>query len=153
MNSVWAVPLLFVLARLAAEGSLEDSVALEKKMAELINVERSARGLDPFQYLPRLADVARAHSRAMAEAATPSHEAGGTSLEGRIKSVYPDACFSGENISKHINIDYALADLLTSPGHRENLLSPRYAGIGVGIVRAKGFLFITQDFIQICNKR
>lgn len=121
-------------------------------MGDLVNEERVARGLRPLDPLPKLAEIARRHSRSMAATGEPSHDAGGTSIDRRIREVYPEACRLGENISKHINIDYALADLLASAGHRDNLLSRSYTGMGIGIVRARGFLYITQDFIQICGK-
>lgn len=130
----------------------EDLVNLERRMLELVNLEREARGLRPLAPLRALAEVARRHSRSMAEAGEASHEAGGQTLEQRIRGALDDACQSAENIGKHINVDYALADLLASPGHRANLLNPVFTGIGIGIARRGGFLFITQDFVRFCEK-
>jgi uncharacterized protein YkwD len=74
-------------------------------------------------------------------------------MEDRISSVIKDACLFGENITKHYSIEYALSDLMGSPGHRANLLQPEFTGIGIGIVRGKGgLLYITQNFFRRCTK-
>jgi uncharacterized protein YkwD len=144
----------FVLV-LAVQSAGQDVAVteLEAKMLELVNVEREARGLRPFEHVPVLSDVARKHSQAMRDLNTFSHEAGGSMAEDRIKGVIEDACHIGENITRHYLIDYAMSDLMGSPGHRGNLLDPGYTGIGIGIVRGKGgLLYITQDFVGPCKK-
>ncbi len=76
----------------------------------------------------------------------------GASWRSASKEVIKGACLFGENITKHYTIDYALSDLMGSPGHRANLLDPGFTGIGIGIVRGKGgLLYITQDFFSPCK--
>jgi uncharacterized protein YkwD len=75
-------------------------------------------------------------------------------VEDRIRDALPDTCRFGENVSRHTSIDYSIGDLLLSPGHRSNLLSPEFTRIGVGIVPADdGFLYITQEFAHPCDVR
>ena len=123
---------------------------LEIRMAELVNVEREARGLAPFTFSPALADVGRAYSARMAEARTIHHDLDHP-MEERIAAVLPDICTFGENVSKHTTIDYSLGDLMVSKGHRGNVLSERFTLIGIGIVEADGFLYITQEFARPCD--
>ncbi len=123
---------------------------LELRMAELVNVEREARGLAPFTFSPALADVGRAYSARMAEARTIHHDLD-RPMEERIAAVLPDICTFGENVSKHTTIDYSLGDLMVSKGHRGNVLSERFTLIGIGIVEADGFLYITQEFARPCD--
>ena len=124
---------------------------LETRMAELVNVEREARGLAPFAFSPALADVGREYSAKMAEARRVHHDLD-RPVEERIMAALPDTCTFGENLSKHTTIDYSLGDLMVSPGHRANILSERFTQIGVGIARgADGFLYISQEFARPCD--
>jgi uncharacterized protein YkwD len=142
----------------AAAGQPTDKIAdlreLEERMTRLVNIEREARGLPPLEHVPLLSEAARKHSQTMADLDKLSHEAGGSHVKERISEVIEGACRFGENITKHYTIDYALSDLMGSPGHRGNLLDPKYTGIGIGIARGKGgVLYITQDFFSPCKKR
>ena len=120
-------------------------------MAELINVEREARGLTPFALSPALSDVARAYSARMASRREVHHDLANPP-DQRIRSGLPDTCTFGENISKHTSIDYSLGDLMMSEGHRANLLSETFTLIGIGIVEGEdGFLYITQEFARPCD--
>jgi uncharacterized protein YkwD len=146
---------LLLASTLASVAGTEpiDSRKLEQKMVRLVNAEREARGILPLNVVPALADAARRHSETMAATGDVSHEAGGTEMEQRIRRAVPNRCASGENISKHISIDYAMGDLLGSPGHRSNLLNKEFTLIGIGIVQGKDqFLYITQDFAAHCSK-
>jgi uncharacterized protein YkwD len=140
-----------VAASLMLQAASEDLPRLERRMLELVNLEREARGLARLSLHPALAALARQQSRAMAEANQASHDVSGRSLEERLREALPGVCQSGENIGKHINIDYALSDLLASPGHRGNLLNPGFTAAGVGIARRGSFLFITQTFVRFCE--
>ncbi len=78
----------------------------------------------------------------------------GSLMEERIQKRVSNACWFGENITKHYNIEYALTDLMSSPGHRGNLLDPKFDAIGIGIEKdAKGQLYITQDFVSWCKQK
>jgi len=142
---------LALVLGLAVQAS--DLRVLERDMVEIINIEREARGLKPLALVPELAEVAREHSRVMMITNNVSHEADGNLMEERIQKRVSNACRFGENITKHYNIEYALTDLMSSPGHRGNLLSAKFNAIGIGIQRdAKGLLYITQDFVAWCKQ-
>jgi uncharacterized protein YkwD len=141
------------IAAVAATCALqnEDVPRLEEHMFERVNAEREARGLGRLEWIPTLSIAARALSATMAREGALTHEPRGETVQERLKPLAPHACLFGENISKHISVEYALSDLLASPGHRGNVLHPDYSGIGVGIVRDEtGALYITQDFIGNC---
>ena len=38
--------------------------------------------------------------------------------------------------------------LMNSPPHRENILDRRFNAIGIGVLRANGVLWVTQDFVE-----
>lgn len=146
--------MVVLLILVLALGAQPDDIAeLERRMVELINVERDARALRPLEPNPKLADVARRYSQRMVETGQVGHEVD-RPMEERIRDVLPDTCMFGENVSKHTSVDYSLADLMTSEGHRANVLHRDYTTIGVGIVRAEdGFLYITQEFARPCGPR
>jgi uncharacterized protein YkwD len=144
---------LSILALCLSCAPPEEDLELELRMAELINVDREARGIAPLALSMELSEVARRHSVRMAEARKADHGLG-PPLEDRILAVRPDVCTFGENVSRHTSIDYSLADLMQSKGHRANLLSAQFTEIGIGIVRGgDGYLYITQNFIRPCEKR
>ena len=124
---------------------------LEIRMAELVNVEREARGRAPLSFSPVLADVGREYSAKMAERRNVHHDLD-RPMEERIAAALPDICTFGENLSKHTTIDYSMGDLMVSPGHRANILNERFTLIGVGIARGTdGFLYITQELARPCD--
>ncbi len=146
----WIMLLALVLGLVVQAGDLR---GLEQDMVELINIEREARGMKPLALVPDLAEVAREHSRVMMTSKKVTHEADGSLMEERIQKRVSNVCWFGENITKHYNIEYALTDLMSSPGHRGNILDPKFDAIGIGIQRdAKGLLYITQDFVSWCKQ-
>ena len=138
----------FLLVLTAQAGG---TVELEKRMLELINVERDARGIPPLELHPELSDMAREYSAKMASSGRVDHERD-RPMDERIRKVLPNTCMFAENVSKNTSVDYALSDLMTSEGHRDNLLNPRYIAVGIGIVRSEDdYLYITQEFSRSCE--
>ncbi len=55
---------------------------------------------------------------------------------------------AGENIAGAGTVDRAYTNLMNSPGHRNNILSPNYTKFGIGIIQGGPYgLMITQMFI------
>ena len=149
-----AVAVLLAALAIQSSGKPESIESLERDMTRLVNVEREARGLPALELLPQLGAVARKHSDIMLASGNFSHEAGGSSMEERTRKVLTNVCWFGENITKHYTIQYAVGDLMGSPGHRGNLLDPNYTGIGIGIAKGEdAFLYITQNFVGFCKKK
>jgi hypothetical protein len=124
---------------------------LERAMLDLINGERSARGLDELALELDLNAAAEDHSRWMLDTDTFNHtgkdgsspadrmrEAGfelsgsaGTAENIAIQSIRGAAGFDDDVVNLH-------ESLMNSPLHRANILNPRYDYIGIGI-EAGGF--------------
>ena len=144
---------LLVLVPQFLASPIEDLVALELQMVELINVEREARGIPPLERKSELAAIARTYSRRMAATGKVNHKMD-RPVEERIKDALPNSCMFGENVSKHTNIEYSIGDMMASVGHRENLLDTRFEMLGVGIARGDdGFLYFTLEFARPCEAR
>lgn len=138
---------------------------LERQMLELINAERSARGLKPVQLELRLNDSAEDHSKWMLGQDVFSHTGiGGSSAGERMADA--GFQFSGswtwaENIAWQstrgapgleddvINLH---TSLMNSPGHRANILSAEVEVIGIGIEQGNfdgwDAVMVTQNFAR-----
>lgn len=152
-DEVMALALLVALIAAPAPGPKPTAAELEARMVKLVNVERKARELEPLAVSDELSAIARSYSRRMAATGKVGHELD-RPVEDRIRDALPGTCRFGENVSKHTSIEYSLGDLLSSPGHRANLLSRDFKTFGIGIARGDdGFLYITQEFASPCEPR
>ncbi|UWQ28112.1 CAP domain-containing protein [Leisingera sp. M523] len=138
---------------------------LERQMLDLINAERTSRGLNPVQLELRLNDSAEDHSEWMLQQDVFSHTgSGGSSAGDRMKDA--GFQFSGswtwaENIAWQSERGAAgLADdvvnlhesLMNSPGHRANILNANVEVIGIGIEQGNfngwDAVMVTQNFAR-----
>ncbi|AXT27349.1 CAP domain-containing protein [Ruegeria sp. AD91A] len=135
----------------------------EREMLGLINQERTSRGLNPLQLETQLNDSSEDHSTWMLNTDTFSHTgSGGSSATQRMQGAGFDlegSWRTGENIAWQsergapgISDDVAQLhqNLMSSPGHRANILNPdfKYIGIGVETGDMQGFdaVMVTQNF-------
>jgi len=121
---------------------------LEAQMLELVNQERTQRGLKPLQADPELTEVARAHSRDMFARGYFAHitPEGKTPFD-RMDQAHVEYHSAGENLALAHSLSIAHNGLMNSPGHRANILNPEYGRLGIGILDG-GFygLMISQEF-------
>lgn len=148
-------------ARVAAAVALDDVAPVtsapdaEARMVELVNRDRAAAGLPPLTHDPRVAEVARAHSREMRVTGVVGHVSALTgSAADRVKVAGIRTGLVLENIARAYGIAEAQAGLMNSPGHRANLLSRAATHVGIGIelgdeVADRRELFVTQVFIRV----
>jgi uncharacterized protein YkwD len=121
---------------------------LEMKMLELVNQERTKRGLQPLKWDPELVPVARAHSQDMFARGYFSHY----TLEGkdpfdRMKAAGIKYYSAGENLALGPTLSICHEGLMNSPGHRANILNPTYGRMGIGILDGGAYgLMISQEF-------
>ena len=121
---------------------------LEMKMLQLVNEERTKRGLKPLQWDPQILPVARAHSQDMFARGYFSHY----TLEGkdpfdRMKAGGIKYYSAGENLALGPSLSICHEGLMNSPGHRANILNPTYGRVGIGILDGGAYgLMISQEF-------
>mgnify|MGYP000577800930 CR=1 FL=1 len=122
--------------------------SMEEKMLEMINNERTKRGLKPLKADPELMMVARAHSNDMFVRGYFAHNnPDGKTPFDRMKDAHVSFLVAGENLALAQTLEIAHTGLMNSPGHRANILSPDFGRIGIGILDG-GFygLMISQEF-------
>lgn len=129
------------------------SLYLQNEVIRLVNIERAKVGLKPLALDDQLGKVARIKSQDMASTpyfahtspryGTPAHMVSSFGLKWRM---------TGENIASGYFTPAAVVQgWMNSPGHKRNMLSPRYNHIGVGVAasyKKNGRIYWTQEFIE-----
>lgn len=121
---------------------------LEMKMLDLLNGERTKRGLKPLQWDPALLPVARAHSQDMFVRGYFSHYTPeGKDPFDRMKAAGIKYYTAGENLALGPTLSICHDGLMNSPGHRANILNPSYGRVAIGILDGGAYgLMISQEF-------
>lgn len=133
----------------AAGAAASTSTSVEQQLLNLVNAERARAGLSPLRLDPALSNLARLKSQDMVTLSYFSHYSPTYgypySMEYRagIRARYMGA----ENIAAAATVQMAHALLMASPGHRRNILDPRFTDVGLGVVSGRWGLVITQLFI------
>src|SRR5271165_3873527 len=145
-----------ILAKLAS-GSIPSQQPMESPAApdeqqlfDLINHERTRRGIPPLQADPRLTQAAHQHSVQMAQHQTTSHQLPGEPpLGGRYAALTLQSIFDGETLVISDSVPSAHRRLMDDPDHRSIILNPNFNSAGVGVVRSADLLYVTEDFAQV----
>jgi uncharacterized protein YkwD len=118
------------------------STAYVNRIVALVNAQRAAHGLRPLIWSPCATRFAAPWSTRMAARNTLVHQSLAPILRCPART-------AGENIAYgNVSADQMMSMWMNSPGHRANILSPRYTRIGVGAVRtSSGRWWATQDFV------
>jgi uncharacterized protein YkwD len=109
--------------------------AAEQDVLALVNRDRAAAGLGAVTWDAKLAEVARAHSRDMADHDFVGHVSPrtGTALDRVHKGgLTPELIL--ENVGRAYSAQEVEAGFMASPGHRANVVEPRATKLGVGVV-------------------
>ena len=148
------VSTLLVLALVAAAvttfaAAFED---LEDAMVHAVNDVRRERKLPPVTPDPLLSQIARRHSCDMAERGFFQHTTpDGASMADRLSQHGVRYLAAAENLARidgRDPVSRAVAGWLKSPGHRQNMLSPRFTTTGVGACRKGRAVYFTQLFMR-----
>jgi uncharacterized protein YkwD/uncharacterized membrane protein required for colicin V production len=129
-----------------ADGRIDEEA--EARMLKLLNDERTQAGLAPLKPDAQLTEAARAHSRDMLAKGYFAHRNNeGKGPADRVSAAGVRFAVAGENLALAPTVDIAHQGLMKSPGHRENIMSPQYHRVGIGVVDGglHGKMF-TQDF-------
>lgn len=136
---------LFSAATLATPSvkTSADSPAVSARFAQdetgltaAINAQRAADGLPPLVSDPALTQIARERSADQVTRHYFAHTApdGGTVFD-LLNAADPSWVYGGENLAESRGVDAvsaAINGFMQSPEHRDNVLSPNYARVGVG---------------------
>lgn len=105
----------------------------EEKMLQLVNMERTSRGLQPLVMDDKLREVARAHATDMFQRGYFAHNTPeGQSPFDRMNDAGIKYMEAGENLALAPDVDIAENGLMNSPSHRANILTPEFRKVGIG---------------------
>jgi uncharacterized protein YkwD len=130
-----------------------DPRAQERKMFDLVNAERTAGGLKALAWDDALAGVARGIAESIREGARRgTYDVPGDVVE-RLKKVGIASPVVLQNPAQARGAEEANGELLVSPSHRVNIMSPEVTNGGMGIAPEAGpdgasSVFVAQLFIR-----
>ncbi len=122
--------------------------SFENHLYVLVNEERRKAGVRILERDTALRNVAREHSDDMFKKGYFSH----INLENespfdRIRDHHIKYLTAGENLALAQTVEIAHTGLMNSPGHKKNLLNPKFRKIGIGILDGGiNGIMVTQNF-------
>jgi len=124
---------------LRATASLRDPARVRAAMLEQVDAARRKAGAPPLRANALLDKAAQKHAEDMLARGYFAHESpGGGTVRERAKEAGYDWKEVGENIAEgQYSVDEVMEGWLKSPGHRRNLLDPRFVDLGTGVVAGK----------------
>lgn len=133
----------------------DENYSLEKQTFEILNAERSTRGLEPLVWDERVAQLARLHSRSMAAEKFFSHRGpDGSTVDARADQLGLSTWTAiAENIAflkgQGDPAQLAVERWLASASHRRNILGGGWERSAIGVAAGQdGALYFTQVFIS-----
>ena len=106
----------------------------ENQMLTLVNRARAENGLEPVAMDPTTREVARAYAVRMFQEGFFAHvDPSGATPFDRMRAGGVTFRAAGENLALAPTVQIAHDGLMNSPGHRANILNPRYRRIGIGV--------------------
>lgn len=107
----------------------------EKNMINLVNKERSLKGLKTLEYDSKLQEAARMHSSDMFKRGYFAHfSPEGESVADRAQKANVEFFVIGENLAFAPSLELAHKGLMNSEGHRANILSTDFNKVGIGVM-------------------
>ncbi|ADU74977.1 spore coat assembly protein SafA/uncharacterized YkwD family protein [Acetivibrio thermocellus AD2] len=131
--------------------NIDDIKAQENEVIRLVNVERAKKGLPALKANWQLSRVARYKSEDMANKGYFSHTSPTYGSPFKMMEDFGiKFTAAGENIAMGQQTARDVMNAwMNSPGHRNNILSPSFTEIGVGLAKGpNGRLYWTQMFIK-----
>jgi uncharacterized protein YkwD len=132
-----------------AQRSSDFDPAGEDQIIALINQERTERGLEPVVKDDSLTRAARLHTQLMVEKHELTHRLSDEPvLRDRVAVTGLAFDAAGENVAYDGSVQHAHVEFMHSPGHRANILLPKFNAVGVGVVHSGNLVWVTEDFAQ-----
>lgn len=140
--------LLFILSLFCLPAFPADfETSIEKKLFDAINAERVQRGIAAMAWSEKLQESARKHTERLAANGKLSHQFDGEPpLQARIAATGFHYSASAENVALATHFDDLHPALMNSPGHRANILNPKYTAVGIGVVHKGDAYYTTENF-------
>jgi hypothetical protein len=127
---------------LAAPAAHANASSEEAEFVSRINALRASKHLAPLRVDDELTSIARRWAQQMVINGDISHQ---PDLRQWVTSVW-------RKLGENVGVGYSVAGLhdafLTSPHHYDNLVDPAFDAVGIGVVNAKGRMWVAEEFKQ-----
>ncbi|MED1723261.1 peptidoglycan-binding protein [Brevibacillus parabrevis] len=128
-----------------------DLTADEKEMVQLVNQERTSRGLAPYQVDMQLVKVARVKAQEMVTKGYFSHTSPTYGSPFQMMDTFGiNYMAAAENIAQNPSVSGAHQMFMNSSGHKTNILSPTYDYVGIAVVNGGPY---GKTFVQMFLKK
>jgi uncharacterized protein YkwD len=126
-----------------ASAPTSDAAAYESRLLALVNSERAKQALHPLTLVSCADGFANSWAASLAQTGNFVHQSLGQIMQACT------ATSAGENIAYgNVSADAMMTMWMNSPGHRANILTGSYTGIGIGAVEtSNGRWYGVQDFV------
>ncbi|HKD45564.1 MAG TPA: CAP domain-containing protein [Candidatus Angelobacter sp.] len=122
----------------------------EQQLFNLLNIERENAGVQDLIWEPKLAQAAQAHALKLADHQELSHRFWGEpELDQRVGATGTRFNAVAENVALANTVEEAHLALMNSPGHRANIMNPKYNAVGIAVEQRGASLYVTQDFARV----
>lgn len=135
-----------------------DASSIARSNFDFLNEERKSRGLPELAWDAEVATLARAHSLDMKENGFVGHVSPSTGgVMDRFNAARVNGPVVRENVARGYGPKGIHESLMSSPGHRVNMLATDVTHVGIGVVvgqaestssRAPRPIFLTQNFYR-----
>jgi len=138
--------------KIQASNDIQIDPAAERTILDLVNKERTSRGLKPLVLHIQIREVARLHSADMYRRGYFAHRNPDNKdpfdrmAEGQVTFTY-----AGENLALAPTIVMVHQGLMNSPKHRDNILKAQFTDLGIAVYKGPYGLMVTQNFCSGCR--
>lgn len=163
---IWIVAAVVLpfLAPVPKQSSEDPTSAVRARLINQINAHRREYGLAPLTPDPIAQRAAQFQAQDMEANGVMRHQdsngrtpmrryaafGGHASLYGENVAYYGDSIAESDAAWQAVSKldELMMAEKPPSDGHRENILSPNYKGIGIGVAVGQNGLYIAEDFVS-----
>jgi uncharacterized protein YkwD len=132
-----------------SSGAVVDPEEAEARLLVLLNEARVKAGARALPSDPELVEVARSHSEDMADHHFFAHVSPTTGApDDRMRRAKLLVSKFGENCGLGGTPEEIHQGLMSSPGHRMNMLLPDYTHVGIAAEKGEGALVVTMNFAR-----
>lgn len=131
---------------------------VEQLIFDKVNQEREKAGVAPLENNSIMTQYAKTKSKDMGERQYFSHE----NPEGNLMNVFmqqdgiqyqawgENIAYIGGDMNESLETiaNQFMLNWMNSQGHRENILSPNFTGLGIGVYRVGNKIYATQEFYR-----
>ena len=122
-------------------------------LLDMVNHARASERSPALKRVASLDAIATRHAQAMRQLKRIAHDAGDGDPRSRVEAANLDVLAAGENVAHALDVTRAHRALWASPSHRENLLQPRFDGVGIGIaVDPDGSIWVCEVFADFPDR-